>query len=391
MTKWVLEGFFGSNGDTLQRLPLNQFPAKIGRDARLALAIDHSEISRYHAEFFTERGELFLRDLGSTNGTFVNYQRLYGKVALRHGDVIHFASYEVRVLEEMDKDKDMDGATMTMMSDMPLGNKLPTGLNELQILLNERAVRAEFQPIVGLDGALFGYEVLGRGSRGDLPASPRELFRIAESMPGKDVQLSALMRDVGVAQGYSQSRTARLFVNTHPAELKNTLQLLATMQRLRNLYPELSMVLEIHEDAITDVKRMKRVADELTAMHIDLAYDDFGAGQARLMEMVEVRVKYVKFDISLIRCLHKAGKAKQKMVATLVAMTKGMGIQAVAEGVEFPEEFEVCKRMNFDLLQGYYIGKPRPLLDYRNPVRPMRRLWGLLNSIVQVEGKDQKS
>lgn len=365
LRKWVLEGFFGSDGETVQRMPLARFPARVGRDASLSLAIVRSEISRNHAEFFEKGGELFLRDLGSTNGTFVNHQPLKGEMALRHGDVVHFASYEVRVLEE---DSDVGDSTMTTMKVMPLSNKLPTGLHELQVLLNDRAIRAEFQPIVALDGTLFGYEVLGRGSRTDLPVSPLELFRIAESMPGKDAELSVLMRDVGVAQGYAQAATTRLFMNTHPAEMKNIPHLLMTVRRLRESFPELPMVLEIHEDAITDVTRMKQFAAELTALDIELAYDDFGAGQARLMEMIEVPVKYVKFDIALIRGLHLAGESKQKMVAALAAMTKAMGIQALAEGVEFPEELALCKQMNFDLIQGYYFGKPRPLLDYKNPL-----------------------
>jgi EAL domain-containing protein (putative c-di-GMP-specific phosphodiesterase class I) len=194
-----------------------------------------------------------------------------------------------------------------------------------------------------------------------------DLFRIAESMPGKDAELSVLMRDVGVREGYLQSPSNRLFMNTHPAEMKNTSHLLMTMRKLRESCPDLPMVLEIHEDAIADVNLMKKVADELSAMNVELAYDDFGAGQARLMEMIEVPVKYVKFDIALIRGLHKAPEVKQKMVAALVAMTRDMGIQALAEGVEGPEELALCRQMNLDLIQGYHFSKPKPLMDYKNP------------------------
>ena len=367
--KWVLEGYFGSNQDSLQRIPLSQLPQKVGRDPSLMLAIVQSEVSRVHAEFFEDDGQLMLRDFDSTNGTFVNHQQLKGEMSLRHGDVVHFASYEVRVLQERDDTSiaaTSDG-TMTMLNVMPLSNKLPTGLNELQTLLDEKAISAMFQPIVSCSGELFGYEVLGRGSRPDLPVSPLDLFRIAESMPGKDAQLSEVMRDVGVDQGYAQSKEHRIFMNTHPAELKNVDKLLTSMRNLRERCPELPMVMEIHEDAITDVALMKRMANELHAMDVELAYDDFGAGQARLMEMIEVPVKYVKFDIALIRGLHNAPESKQKMVAALAAMTKAMGIQALAEGVEEEGELELCKQMNFDLIQGYYFGKPAKLLDYKNP------------------------
>ncbi len=367
--KWVLEGYFGSNQDSLQRIPLSQLPQKVGRDPSLMLAIVKSEVSRIHAEFFEQDGQLMLRDFGSTNGTFVNHQPLKGEMSLRHGDVVHFASYEVRVLQERDDTNiaATDNGTMTMLNVMPLSNKLPTGLNELQTLLDERAIHAMFQPIVDLEGKLYGYEVLGRGSRSDLPVSPMELFRIAESMPGKDAQLSELMRDVGIDQGYAQSKEHRIFMNTHPAELKNVDKLLGSMRALRERCPDMPMVMEIHEDAITDVNLMKKMAHELIAIDVELAYDDFGAGQARLMEMIEVPVKYVKFDIALIRDLHTAPESKQKMVAALAAMTRAMGIQALAEGVEVEGELEMCRQMNFDLIQGYYFGKPDALLEYKNP------------------------
>lgn len=365
--KWVLEGFFGQHTESPQRITL-KLPAVVGRDPGLPVAIVRSEVSRNHAEFYERGGELFVRDLGSTNGTFVNHQQLQQDMAVRHGDVVHFASYEVRVLEENDITGMGNDGSMTMLNVMPLSNKLPTGLGELQVLLDNRAINAEFQPIVAIDGGLFGFEVLGRGSRPDLPVSPMELFRIAESMTGKAARLSELMRDCGVAQAVEQSSAHRLFMNTHPAEMKDVETLLASIRSLRERFTALPMVLEIHEDAITDISLMKRFANELQALDIELAYDDFGAGQARLMEMVEIPVKYVKFDIALIRGLHNAPESKRKMVAALVAMTRAMGIQALAEGVEYPEELRLCEDMQFDLIQGYFFGKPARSLQYRNPL-----------------------
>lgn len=367
--KWILEGFFGSKTDMLQRITIKTLPAMVGRDPALSLAIVRSEISRNHAEFFERDGALLLRDLNSTNGTFINHAPLKGESVVRHGDVIHFASCEVRLLEEQDETSlpDEDG-TMTRFSFMPLSNKLPTGLNELQALLDQRAIQAQFQPIVGIAGELYGYEVLGRGSRDDLPVSPMELFRIAESMPGKAAELSVLMRNCGVEQAAAQGVKHRLFMNTHPEEMHDVDALLTSVRDLQQRFSNLQLVLEIHEDAITDLSLMKRFADELVTMGIELAYDDFGAGQARLMEMIEIPVRYVKFDIALIRGLHKAPEAKRKMVAALAAMTKAMGIQALAEGVEYPEELALCDQMQFDLIQGYFFGKPARALDYNNPL-----------------------
>jgi EAL domain-containing protein (putative c-di-GMP-specific phosphodiesterase class I) len=131
------------------------------------------------------------------------------------------------------------------------------------------------------------------------------------------------------------------------------------MENLRKNYPKLALVLEIHEKAASNLDDMKKISSELKQMNIELAYDDFGAGQARLMELVEAPADYLKFDINLVREIDKAPEAKKDMVLMLVAMAKKMGINTLAEGLEREEEVNVCKEMGFDYIQGYYYGKPK--------------------------------
>lgn len=157
--QWFLEGYFGNDGTALLRMPLNIFPARVGRDPALALPIVRPDISRVHAEFFQRDGELWLRDLGSTNGTFVNLCQLHGESVLRHGDVLHFASHELRLLEAPCRVD--DELSTTRFVAQPQAGKLPIGLHQLQQLLDARQVRCLFQPIVTARGQLYGYELLG--------------------------------------------------------------------------------------------------------------------------------------------------------------------------------------------------------------------------------------
>ena len=60
----------------------------IGREASNQIAINDAEISRKHSQLVLQGGKYVLTDLGSTNGTFVNGQRITGQHVLQPGEVI---------------------------------------------------------------------------------------------------------------------------------------------------------------------------------------------------------------------------------------------------------------------------------------------------------------
>ena len=67
-------------------------PAAIGRHSSCELVLRKDDVSRRHAEVFYEGDSFRLRDLGSTNGTFLNGQVVEGSAALRAGDKIEIGS-----------------------------------------------------------------------------------------------------------------------------------------------------------------------------------------------------------------------------------------------------------------------------------------------------------
>jgi EAL domain-containing protein (putative c-di-GMP-specific phosphodiesterase class I) len=93
-------------------------------------------------------------------------------------------------------------------------------------------------------------------------------------------------------------------------------------------------------------------------MKIGLAYDDFGAGQARLVELVEVPPDYLKFDMKLVQKIASASLERQRMLASLVKMVHELGVAPLAEGIEEAGDHEVCRQMGFKLAQGFYYGYP---------------------------------
>ncbi|GAB4521738.1 MAG: hypothetical protein Fur0018_02550 [Anaerolineales bacterium] len=67
---------------------LNQPEISIGRDVSNDFIINDVEISRRHARLYLQGTQYIIEDLGSTNGTFINGQRLSGPHVLRSGDVV---------------------------------------------------------------------------------------------------------------------------------------------------------------------------------------------------------------------------------------------------------------------------------------------------------------
>lgn len=71
----------------------------IGRDSANGITINDAEISRRHARLTFQGGKYVLEDLGSTNGTFVNGQRLAGPRVLKPGEVVSFGEQIILVFE----------------------------------------------------------------------------------------------------------------------------------------------------------------------------------------------------------------------------------------------------------------------------------------------------
>ena len=89
--------------------PLEGDQLIIGRDAVNAVAINDAEVSRKHARLTFQGGKYVLEDLGSTNGTFVNGQRLTSATVLKAGDVVSLGEQIVLMYEGLSSDA---GATM---------------------------------------------------------------------------------------------------------------------------------------------------------------------------------------------------------------------------------------------------------------------------------------
>ncbi len=355
---WFLVGPFDSH-ETVRYLPIYRLPFQIGRRQDLALSLCCKTVSNLHAEIAEAGESLMIRDLGSTNGTYVNGRRITGPVPLHREDLVQFANVAYRVQQQTAADTGLN-TVQESACDRALA------LVQFDKLMAEHAVTPHFQPIVSMaTQEVFGYEALGRSRLFGLEM-PAEMFRTAAEL-SLDVELSVMLRWESVLASQALAGPPHLFLNMHPRELAGQ-GLIPSLEKLRQARPEQPFTLEVHESAVTNPSQMAKLRRALSKLNISLAYDDFGTGQSRLGEMSESAPDYVKFDMSLIREIHAAAPRRQEMVATLVQMVHSLGIVSVAEGVETQAESETCLKMGFDLGQGFYYGRPAPPLPARLPV-----------------------
>jgi EAL domain-containing protein (putative c-di-GMP-specific phosphodiesterase class I) len=109
------------------------------------------------------------------------------------------------------------------------------------------------------------------------------------------------------------------------------------------------------------MESVDRLRVELSRAGVGIAYDDFGAGQARLLELAEVPPHYLKFDMSLVRGIDTAPASRQSLLTSLVSVARDLLVYTVAEGVETAGEADVCMRIGFTHAQGFFFGRPRPI------------------------------
>lgn len=367
---WFLESIAADGSHVME--PVRKLPFRIGRDPAVNdFVVDARGLSRQHAVLEADAsGKLRLTDLGSTNGTFLNRERLTAPRLVGENDVVHFGNAEFRLGrgDAVDSVVPDDGGRTMLLKTGGKTDALDPGTHQLSanFVRHEREFRevlaghgiaVAVQPIVDLgSNQVYAYEMLGRCRHPLLQSPPSHLFELARQLD-LEAELSAAFCRHGIPLIAPRLGSARLFINAHPKETF-TEAFFQSLKAFRALPTAPRIVVELHETAVVEIDQMRRLAERLMGIGLEFAYDDYGAGQSRINEVTLVTPHYVKFDMSLVKGIAQADPKRRDYIGKEVATLRGMGAMCLAEGVEAAEDAVACRELGFQLIQGYITGKP---------------------------------
>jgi EAL domain-containing protein (putative c-di-GMP-specific phosphodiesterase class I) len=225
-------------------------------------------------------------------------------------------------------------------------------------LLGSRAVTTAVQSMVDLETSeLVGHELLARPRNTTTSPTVRRLLEIAESQ-GRAAELSRRMRRQGLEKTAGRITPGRIFLNTHPSELADPQRFLTSLRSLAECYRDLELVAEIPEHASLALEEYVELRDRLHDLGVAVAFDEFGAGRSRLLELATAPPDYIKFACSMIRGIDERLRSHETVLDRVVEFIHSIGALPIAVGVETHDELEACRDLGFSWAQGFHVGRP---------------------------------
>ena len=113
------------------------------------------------------------------------------------------------------------------------------------------------------------------------------------------------------------------------------------------------------------------VLEDIRAMGVRCAIDDFGTGYSSLSHLTKLPIDVVKVDRSFVNRIGQ-GNRGESIVAAVIAMAHGLGLNVVAEGVETTDQLAFLQASGCDQVQGFLFSPPLSAARFEVLVRSQR-------------------
>ncbi|NTU71851.1 MAG: EAL domain-containing protein [Coriobacteriia bacterium] len=242
---------------------------------------------------------------------------------------------------------------------------------ELASAFENDELTLNYQPLVRLrDGAVIGAEALCRWFGDDRdPISPERFIPAAEE--------SGLIVPIGrwvITEACRQAREwqdsglplMRVSVNVSVHQFSDE-RLVETVKRAiddNGIAPG-QLGIEVTEGtALGGSDKVRATLNALHELGVSLAVDDFGIGYSALDSIASQPFDALKVDRSFVAAM-QAGPERKAIVRTVVDLGSHLGMETIAEGVEYSEQAAWLLEMECDYAQGFLYSPALPADDFR--------------------------
>jgi diguanylate cyclase (GGDEF)-like protein/PAS domain S-box-containing protein len=219
------------------------------------------------------------------------------------------------------------------------------------------------QNVVGDD--VTGFEALARWihpTRGFVP--PSDFIPLAEES-GLIVEMGEWILREACREAASWPKPLQIAVNLSPAQFVrgDVVALVHSILLETGLSPG-RLELEITEGVlIEDFDRGLALLRRLKALGVRISMDDFGSGYSSLTYLQAFPFDKIKIDRAFVMNLGRTPQSAA-IVRAVIGLGHGLHVSIVAEGVETQEQLSFLADEGCDVVQGYFIGKPGPIMQY---------------------------
>jgi len=232
---------------------------------------------------------------------------------------------------------------------------------ELPRALSANELELHYQPIVTAKGTrIVGVEALLRwnhAARGAI--APATFIPVAEQMGLMDALGDFVLRRAL----YEAQRWPGLYVavNLSPVQVRDhgIVDLVRSALAESGVPPQ-RLMLEITEGVLIDNpdEMLKRIED-LHALGVGIALDDFGSGYSNLGYLQRFPLDKLKIDRSFVATLGQSANGGV-IVQAIVALGRALGLSVLVEGVETEEQRVLLRLAGCDEMQGFLFARPAP-------------------------------
>jgi diguanylate cyclase (GGDEF)-like protein len=237
--------------------------------------------------------------------------------------------------------------------------------------ISNRDFELYYQPQVNVYGELVGAEALIRWNHPEFGfVSPADFIPIAEES-GLILLLGDYVLDLAcnllkeINNFYTKNKFKTLSVNISPKQFKQPDFISVIKNQVeRHAIDSSMLMLEITEGVLLEnVNDITNKMNELKKLNIKFSIDDFGTGYSSMTYLKMLPIDEIKIDRSFISDLpHDKGDVA--IVEAISSMSKHLGLNVIAEGVETDEQRQFLASIECGFFQGYLFDKPLSMGDF---------------------------